>query len=48
MIPSLVSVELEELIWWRDRLSFNNGKPIHNLAPDLITESDASWERVWS
>ena len=41
VIPSLVSVELEELIWWRDRLSFNNGKPIHDLAPDLITESDA-------
>ena len=39
---TLSSQSREDLQWWINHLSRNNGRPIHHLPPNMVIESDAS------
>ena len=39
---TLSSQSREDLQWWTNHLSRNNGRPIHHPPPNMVTESDAS------
>ena len=42
MIVTLNVQSRKDLQWWIDHLSQENGRPIHQSAPDIVIESDAS------
>ena len=41
-VLTLNKQSLEELVWWKENLTFQNGKSLRILQPDLIIQTDAS------